>query len=89
MSAVKNELRITTVSHEDFTEYDFVPVATFYFRNASGDYVFMHTSRRALAQQWIEDNYGKHYTVVAAKIQKGKPLGEGARPAYGTASRKK
>lgn len=87
MSGVK--VRVTTVTHEVFTEYDFVPPATFYFRNASGDYIFIHTSKRALAQEWIIENYGKHYTVVASKIQKGKPLGEGSRPAYGTASRKK
>lgn len=89
MSVVKKELRISTVSHEDFTEYDFIPVATFYFRNASGDYIFIHTASRSAAQEWINENYGKHYTVVASKIQKGKPLGEGSRPAYGTASRKK
>lgn len=89
MSAVKNGLRTTEITHEVFAEYDFVPLATFYFRNASGNYIFIHTSRRALAQEWINENYGKHYTVVAAKLQKGKPLTEGARPAYGTASRKK
>ena len=84
-----SELKVTEVGYEEFSDYEFVAPATFYFRNASGNYIFIHTSRRALAQEWINENYGKHYTVVAAKLQKGKPLAEGARPAYGTASRKK
>lgn len=87
MSAPK--IRVTTVTHEEFTEYEFIPPATFYFKNAMGDYIFLHTSNRQVAQEWINENYGSRYTVVASKIQKGKPLGEGSRPAYGTASRKK
>lgn len=88
MSAPK--IRVTVISHEEFTEYEFIPPATFYFKNAMGDYIFLHTSNREVAQGWIDNEMGSgRYTVVASKIQKGKPLGEGSRPAYGTASRKK
>lgn len=83
------KVRTTALTHEEFTSYEFEPPATFYFKNAMGEYIFLHTSKREVAQEWINENYGTHYTVVASKLQKGKPLGEGSRPAYGTASRKK
>lgn len=87
MSAPK--IRTTTLTHEEFTEYEFEAPATFYFKNAMGEYIFLHTSKREVAQEWINENYGNRYTVIASKIQKGKALGEGSKPAYGTASRRK
>lgn len=81
--------KITVVSFEEFREYEFVAPATFYILNAMGEYVFIHTSKREVAQEWINENYGNRYTVIASKIQKGKALGEGSKPAYGTASRRK
>lgn len=81
--------KITEVSYEQFSAWDFIPPATWFIKNAMGVYVFIHTASRAKAQTWIDENYGKgRYTVNASKIQKGKPLGEGSRPAFGTATRR-
>lgn len=81
--------KITTVSFEQFSNYEFIPPATFFIQNALGEYVFIHTSKRAVAQDWVNEEYGKgRYTVKASKLQKGKELGEHSKPAYGTATRR-
>lgn len=81
--------KITEVSYEEFSRWDFVPPATFFIKNAMGVYVFIHTAKRATAQAWVDEHYGKgRYTVNASKIQKGKPLDENSRPAYGVATRR-
>lgn len=80
---------ITEVSYEEFSAWDFNPPATWFIKNALGTYVFIHTSSRAKAQEWVDEEYGKgRYTVNASKIQKGKPLGEGSKPAFGVATRR-
>lgn len=83
-------VRITTVEFEQFSDYEFVPPATFFIQNASGDYVFIHTSKRELAQAWVDENYGKgRYTVKASKIQATKSKQEnGGLSCTGTATRK-
>lgn len=81
--------KITTVSFDEFANYEFIPPATFFIQNAMGEYIFIHTANRATAQAWVDDNYGKgRYTVKASKLQKGKPLGEDSKPAFGTATRR-
>lgn len=81
--------RITTVTFEEFSNYEFIPPATFFIQNAMGEYIFIHTAKRAIAQEWVDENYGKgRYTVKASKLQKGKELGEGSKPAFGTATRR-
>lgn len=81
--------KITVVSFEQFSNYEFIPPATFFIQNALGDYIFIHTSHRAVAQEWVNQEYGKgRYTVKASKIQKGKELGEHSKPANGTATRR-
>lgn len=82
--------RITVVTFEQFSNYEFIPPATFFIQNALGDYIFIHTASRAVAQEWVNEEYGKgRYTVKASKLQKGKELGEHSRPAFGTATRKR
>ena len=81
--------KITVVSFETFSNYEFIPPATFFIQNALGEYIFIHTASRATAQEWVNENYGKgRYTVKASKLQKGKELGEHSKPAFGTATRK-
>lgn len=81
--------KITVVSYKDFAMWDFIPPATFFIKNAMGDFIFIHTAKRATAQDWVDKEYGKgRYTVNASRLQKGKPLGEHSRPAFGTATRK-
>lgn len=82
--------KITVVTYEQFTSYEFIPPATFYIQNALGEYVFIHTSKRALAQDWVNTEYGKgRYTVKASKIQATKSRQEsGGLSATGTATRR-
>lgn len=71
------EINTTTVTYEEFSDIDFIPVANFFFKNALGEFVFLHTGDRAKAQQWINEYYGTgRYTVVASKITKGKVKNE-------------
>lgn len=85
------KMKITDVTFDQFTEIDFVPPSTFFIRGATGDYYFIHTSKRASAQEWVDENFGKgRYTVVASKLQKTKPKNEsGALSCTGTATRKR
>lgn len=81
--------RITVVGFEEFSNYEFIPPATFFVQNAVGHYIFIHTAKRSVAQEWVDNEYGKgRYTVKASKLQKGKELGEHSKPAFGTATRK-
>lgn len=81
--------KITTITFEQFSNYEFIPPATFYIQNAMGEYIFIHTSKRAVAQDWVNENYGKgRYTVKASKIQATKSkLESGGLSCTGTATR--
>lgn len=84
-----NKQKVTLVSYEEFAKWEFIPPATFFIKDAMGDYVFVHTAKRAVAQEWIDNEYGKgRYTVNTSRLQKGKPLGEDSKPAFGTATRR-
>jgi hypothetical protein len=82
--------RITTVTFEQFAEYDFIPPATWFIQNAMGEYVFIHTSKREVAQSWVDEHYGKgRYPVKASKTQATKSkLESGGLSCTGTATRK-
>lgn len=84
------EIKVSYVSYEDYTQYDYVDVATWFIVNASQQYVYFHTSDRATAQQACNDLYGVgFYTVKTSKIQKTKSSREdGGYSAYGNNSRK-
>lgn len=71
MSEKKKELRVTEVSYEEFTDYQFVPPSSFYVMSATQIYYFIHTSKRAEAQQWVDNTFGVgHYRVIPSKMQK-------------------
>lgn len=84
------ELKITTVSYEQYTQYDFIDPATFFIVDAMQNYVYFHTSKREEAQKVCDEHYGKgKYTVKASKIQKTKSkLESGLCSASGTTSRR-
>lgn len=86
----KGKQKITVVNFNTFSDYDFIPPATFFIQNAMGDYIFIHTSKRNLAQEWVDENYGKgRYTVKASKLQATKSkLESGGLSCTGTATRK-
>lgn len=85
-----SELRITTITFKQFADIDFTAPATFFIQNAMGDYIFIHTSKRNVAQAWVDENYGKgRYTVKASKLQATKSkLESGGFSCTGTATRK-
>lgn len=83
------KLKVTLCDYEEFSRLDHIPPATWFVKDASGMFVYIHTSKRHIAQTWIDSEYGEgRYTVNASKIQKGKPLGEDSKPAFGTATRR-
>lgn len=89
--AKKKDPRITVVDYNTFTDYLFIPPSTFYIQNAMGQYVFVHTASRAVAQEFIDQTYGKNrYSVIASKLQKTVSKSEsGELSCRGTATRKK
>jgi hypothetical protein len=86
----KKEVRVTVVSFEEFSDYEFNPPATFYIMDSLQQYYFVHTSDRKVAQDWVDETFGKgRYTVKASKIQKTKFKSEsGTYSAVGVATRK-
>lgn len=86
---MSSKQKITVVSYAEFSRWDFIPPATFYIKNALGEYIFIHTAKRSVAQDYIDSEYGKgRYSVNASRLQKGKALGEDSKPAFGTATRR-
>lgn len=83
-------IETVVVKFETLSEWDFIPPGSFYIRMATGDYLFLKTSDRAKAQEFINTEYGKgKYTVVAAKIQKTKSrLESGGLSCTGTSTRR-
>lgn len=68
--------KITRVKYEDTLELDYKHPASFYIRDATGDFVYIHTRDRAASQEIIDQEYGAgKYRVQCAKQQKQtKPL---------------
>lgn len=87
---MSKEIKISTVSYEEYTQYEYVDVATFFIVDAMQNYVYFHTSKREEAQRVCDEQYGKgKYTVKASKIQKTKSkLESGLCSAYGTSTRR-
>ncbi|ANA49219.1 hypothetical protein PMW_94 [Pseudomonas phage phiPMW] len=86
----KKTIKTVVVPYEQYSEWDFVPSGSFYIKNAMGDFVFYKTSDRKLAQESVDKEYGKgHYTVIAAKLEKGKSrLESGGYSCTGTSTRR-
>lgn len=90
MKQPKKSIKTEIVSFENFSQWDFIPPGSFYIRTALGDYLFLKTSSRAAAQEFVNTEYGKgKYTVVAAKIEQGKSrLESGGYSCTGTSTRR-
>lgn len=85
-----DKIKVTQVSFEEFTDYLFNPPSTFYVMDSLQNYTFIHTSQRAVAQEVVDEIYGKgRYTIRAAKQQKTKSKREdGGYSAVGSSTRK-
>lgn len=90
MAAKEKELKITEVTFEQFSDYDFVYPSNFYVRDALNVYHFISTSDRLVAQRWIDEKWGAgHYTAIASRIMKTKSrLESGGQSVYATATTK-
>lgn len=71
---MSSEVKVTIVSYEEYTDIDFIDVATFYFKDALGNRHYIHTSKRSIAQQVADEFTGvkDKYKVIASKDQKNK-----------------
>lgn len=83
-------IKTVVVTYEDFSQWDFIPVGSFYIRMATGDYLFLKTSDRKAAQTFVNNEFGSgKYTVVPAKVQKTvSRLESGGLSCTGTATRR-
>lgn len=83
-------VKTVRVTYEQFCEWDFVGPGSFYVRDAMGDYLYVKTGDRRIAQQTIDEIYGKgKYTAVAAKLEKGiSKLESGGYSCTGTSTRR-
>lgn len=92
MTEAKKVKPMVTVSvkYEQFTEWDFVPPGSYYIRDAIGNYIFLKTSNRKLAQEYIDTEYGKgKYRVIPSKDDKTKSkLESGGLSCTGTSTRR-
>lgn len=92
MSDVKKVKPMVTVSvkFEQFSEWDFIPPGSYYIRDAMGNFTFMKTSDRMLAQKHVDEVYGKgKYRVIPAKDDKTKSkLESGGLSCTGTSTRR-
>lgn len=88
---MSKEVETVVVSYQEFTDYEFVPPASYFIMDSLQNYVFYKTSDRAKAQNACDAYYGKgKYTVKASKITKGKIKNEsGGYTVRGTQSRRK
>jgi len=66
------EIKVTVVSYEEFTDYEFQPPSSFLIMDSMQNYIFYHTRSRAAAQQKVDEEFGKgRYKVIASKLEKG------------------
>lgn len=83
------ELKITEVSYEEFTDIDFIPPSNWFFKDALGNFIFCHTSKREVVQEYINENYGVNkYKPIPTKDMKTKSkLENGGMSVVATATR--
>ena len=88
---IKKEVKVTVVSFEEYTEYDFVDLSTFFFKDAMGNRHYVHTSKRTEAQRIADEFSGVpgKYKVIATREQKTKSkLESGELSCTGVSTRK-
>lgn len=63
MTAKKKQLETVLVSYEDFIMPEFNPPSKYFVRLAFGDYLFMKTNKRSVAQEFVNENYDGIYVI--------------------------
>lgn len=59
----KKEVSVIVVDYNTLNDPDFTPPSQFYFRDALGDYIFIKTTKRSIAEQYVKDKYDGQYSV--------------------------
>lgn len=82
-------LKTTVLTYDEYSHME-KPPSTFFIRDAVGQYVFIHTSKREKAQAYVDETYGAgKYSVIAARLQKTKSKQEdGGLSVRGVATRR-
>lgn len=66
-----SKTKITVVSFNDFMDDEFHKPSNYYIKNALGEYIFIHSRSREVAQEMCDDMYGKgQYKVNASRMGK-------------------
>ena len=56
-------IEIVVVTIQELHSPDFCYPSRYAFRNAVGDMVFIKTSKRSIAEQYVKDNYDGIYAI--------------------------
>jgi len=73
---MSKEIKVTVVEASEIEKYDedggftFKHPAKYYFVNAMGQYVYIHTREIKVAVEYIKENYDGRYVVRTAKESK-------------------
>lgn len=59
----KKEVEVITVSYAEYINPDYAYPSKFVFRCALGDYHFVKTNRRSVAEQYVKEYYEGKYAV--------------------------
>ena len=59
------DIKISVITSEEYSAWDFIPPASHYFRNAVGNYIYIHTRCIKKAQEWIDNS--EHFRSVPRK----------------------
>ena len=62
--AKQKELQITVIDYADYMSRVTGDYPSRYcYRNFNGDYVFLHTSKRSIAEAYVKEQFGDLYKV--------------------------
>lgn len=85
------EIQTITISYEQFTEYDHIPLGNYFFKNALGEIIYLKTGDRQAAQDWI-DNYsgvkGKYKAIPSKTFKTKSKLESGGLSCTGSSTRR-
>lgn len=81
------KMKITVVSPEQMQEEGFRNPSKYYFVNALGECVFLHTRDRQEATQYVKDEYGGKYNIRTSSDSKSSSETLGARASINNKSR--
>ena len=59
----KKQIEVVVVSYSEYQDPEFVFPSKFMFRNELGQYVFIKTSKRAIAEQFVAETTGGLFKV--------------------------